>query len=94
MTATRVLRWSLSLVLGIPAIALALSARPAPLIAIGVTEAIGAVLLQPPRTRRLGAGLLLLALVAAAVLHALSGDRPPPAFLVYAAAIAVVASPC
>lgn len=94
MTATRVLRWSLSLVLGIPAIALVLSAPHAPLIAIGITEAIGALLLLPPRTRRLGAGLLLLALLAAAALHALSGERPPAAFLVYAAAIAVVATPC
>jgi membrane protease YdiL (CAAX protease family) len=90
----RLLRWSLSLVLGLPAVTLVASAHHAPLIAIGVTEAIGAALLQPRHTRRYGAGLLVLSLLAAAALHALSGESPPLAFLVYVAAIAVVATPC
>jgi hypothetical protein len=91
---TTLLRWSLSLTLGIPATALLLSSRHLPLIAIGATEALGALLLQPRRTRVVGAAFLLLSLVGACVFHTLAGEAPPAAFLVYVAAIAVVAKPC
>jgi hypothetical protein len=91
---TTLLRWSLSLALGIPATALVLSSRHVPLIAIGAIEALGALLLQPRRTRVVGAALLLLSLVGACVFHALAGEAPPAAFLVAVAAIAVVAKPC
>lgn len=94
MTTMRLLRGSLSLVLGVPAIALAVSAPHLPLIAIAATEALGAVLLLPRPTRPYGAALLVLSLVAAAALHALSGERPPAAFVVYVAVIAVVARRC
>jgi hypothetical protein len=94
MMTTRLLRWSLSLALGIPAVSLAASARHVPLVALGVVEAVGALLLQPRRTRIYGAGLLLLSLIAASALHALAGEAPPAAFLIYVAAIAVVARPC
>jgi hypothetical protein len=94
MTTIRLLRWSLSLALGIPAVSLAASARHVPLVALGVVEAVGALLLQPRRTRGCGAGLLLASLLGASALHALAGEPPPAAFLVYVAAIAVVARPC
>lgn len=94
MMTIRLLRWSLSLALGIPAVALAASARHAPLVTLGVIEAVGALLLQPRRTRVYGASLLLVSLLGASGFHALSGEPPPAAFLVYVAAIAVVARPC
>jgi hypothetical protein len=94
MMTTRLLRWSLSLVLGAPAVALAVSSRHVPLIAIGAIEALGALLLQPRRTRLYGAGLLLLSLLGASGFHALSGEPAPAAFVVYVAAIAVAAKPC
>ena len=88
------LRWTLSLALGAPAVALAAASRQVPVIAIGATEAMGAILLQPRRTRMIGAALLLLSLMGASVLHAMLGELPPPAFLVYVAAIAVVTKSC
>jgi hypothetical protein len=91
---TTLLRWSLGLVLDAPAVALAVKSHRAPLVALGVAEATGAVLLLVPRTRRAGAGVLLASLLLASGLHALSGELPPAAFLVYAAAIVVVAAPC
>jgi hypothetical protein len=94
MVPIQLLRWSLSLVLGIPAVALIMSSPPVPLIAIGISEAVGALLLLPRRTRLYGGGLLVLSLLAASGFHALSGELPPAAFLVYVAAIAVVAKPC
>jgi hypothetical protein len=94
MMTTRLLRWSLSLVLGLPAVALAVNTRHLPLIAIGAVEALGALLLQPRRTRLYGAGLLVLSLLAASGFHAMSGELPPAAFVVYLAAIAVVVKPC
>lgn len=94
MKTTSLLRWSLSLALGIPAAALALHASHAPLIALGATEAAGAILLQPRRTRLVGAVLLVVSLVAATAIHATLGEWPPLAFLVYLAAIAVVVRPC
>jgi hypothetical protein len=81
-------------VLGIPAVVLAMSSRQVPLIAIGVIEALGAVLLQPRRARLYGGGLLVLSLVGASGFHAMSGQQPPAAFIVYVAAIAVVVKPC
>jgi hypothetical protein len=91
---TTLLRWSLSLTLGAPAMALAATSRHVPLVAIGAVEAAGAFLLLLPRTRLAGAVLLLLSLVAASTFHVLSGESAPPAVLVYAAAIVVVTEPC
>ena len=91
MNLTVALRWSLSLVLGTPAVLLAVRSHHAPLVAIGVIEALGAVLLQLRRTRLAGAAFLLLSLACASAFHALSGGLPPASFLVYVAAIAVVA---
>ena len=91
---TKFLRWSLSFALGAPAMALAVGSQQILLVAIGATEAVGAVLLQPRRTRLAGAALLLLSLVGASGFHAWLGELPPPAFLVYVAAIAVVVKPC
>jgi len=88
------LRWSISLALGAPAVTLAVSSRAIPLMAIGATEAMGAVLLQPRQTRVAGAVLLAASLLAASAFHALSGERPPLAFLVYFAALGVVVKPC
>jgi hypothetical protein len=90
---TALLRWSLSLVLGTSAAALVVRSHRAPLMALGIAETAGAVLLLLPRTRTAGAGLLLLSLLLASGFHALSGERPPAAFLVYAAAIVLVAAP-
>jgi len=84
------LRVALVLVLGGGAVLLlAHGPHAPPLVALGVSEALGALLLAIPRTRRLGGCVLLVVLAAAALFHALSGEVPPPAFLVYAAAIAV-----
>lgn len=94
MNTMLLLRWSLSLALGAPAVALAMRSHQAPLIAIGSIEALGAVLLQPRRTRVVGAALLVLSLLGATAIHALSGELPPPAFFVYVTAIAVVAQRC
>ena len=88
------LRWSLSLALGAPAAALAARSHHLGLKALGVTEALGAILLQPRRTRIAGAALLSLSLLVASVFHGVSGELPPIAFLVYLAAIAVVVKPC
>jgi len=88
---TTLLRWSLSVALGAPAAALAVGSHRVPLIALGIAEAAGAVLLLPRRTRIVGAALLVSSLSSASVLHALSGELPPLSFLVYVAAIAVVA---
>ncbi len=91
------LRWSLAAVLGAGAVLLLVALAGgghlglhAPLAAaIAVAEVAGAVLLVVPRTRRLGGAVLLATLAAAALLHALAGQVPPLAFVVYAAAIAV-----
>jgi len=94
MNVTVPLRWSLSLVLGIPAVLLAVRSHQAPLVALGITEALGALLLQLRRTRLAGAAFLVLSLACASAFHALSGGLPPASFLVYVAAIAVVAKRC
>jgi hypothetical protein len=91
---TSLLRWSLSLALGAPAVALAARSHHFGLKALGVIEALGAILLQPRRTRIAGAALLVLSLVVASVFHGISGELPPIAFLVYLAAIGVVVSRC
>jgi CHASE2 domain-containing sensor protein len=57
-------------------------------------EVVGAILLLPRRTRKVGATLLLASLAFACAFHALSGEWPPLAFLVYAPAIVLVATPC
>jgi len=91
---TTILRWSLSFALGIPAIALAVRSHHASLIALGVMEAVGAVLLLPRQTRLAAAALLVLSLLCASIVHIHSGEPPPASFLVYGAAIALVATPC
>lgn len=85
------LRWSVSLVLGGTAAALAVESHHPPLVALGIVEALGALLLLPQRTRVVGAGLLFVSLLFAIVHHATSRELPPPAFVVYAAAILVAA---
>jgi hypothetical protein len=74
--------------------ALVVSSHHVPHIAVGAAEAVGAILVQPPRTRVAGAALLVLSLLVAAALHVMSGEPPPMAFLVYVAAIAVVTKSC
>jgi hypothetical protein len=54
------------------------------------TELLGALLFFVPQKRSLGGYLLLASLGLAMVLHVAMGEWPPPAFLVYAAAIWVV----
>jgi len=88
------LRWSLSLALGGPAVALAARSHHLGLRALGVTEALGAIFLQPRRTRSAGAALLVLSLAVASIFHGISGEVPPIAFLVYLAAVGVVLRPC
>ena len=58
---------------------------------IGSLEALGAVAFLVPRTLRLGAGLLLVAIVGAIVVHAVRGEWRPD-LLVYAAGVLLVAS--
>src|SRR5262245_58188738 len=91
------LRWSLAVVLSSGAALLLLSLAhghpgvPPPLLAaVGVLELGGAILFVVPRTTNLGAAGLVASLAAAAVVHLAIGDAPPPAFLVYAAGIAVI----
>ncbi|MGE5187083.1 MAG: hypothetical protein ACM31C_33770 [Acidobacteriota bacterium] len=84
-----VLRWAVAVVLGAGAIRL-LAEPPPPLhAAIGLAELAGAALLLASRTRRVGAYVLLAVLACAAVVHALAGEVPPLAFVVYAAALVV-----
>ena len=86
-----VLRWSLALVLGTGAAVLVVSClrgeRPAALAVLGVAELVAAALFVVPRAIRTGGVALLAVLVAAAALHAASGEPPPISFAVYAAAI-------
>jgi DoxX-like protein len=92
------LRWSLALVLGSGAALLLISlvhgghpGIPSPLAAaVGLAELAGAILFVAPRTTTLGAIGLVASLAAAAIVHVAVGDAPPPAFLVYAAGIAVI----
>jgi uncharacterized membrane protein YphA (DoxX/SURF4 family) len=58
---------------------------------IGSLEALGAVAFLVPRTLRLGAGLLLVAILGAAVIHAARGEWRPD-LLVYAAGVVLVLS--
>lgn len=90
MNRITLLRWSLVAVLGIGAGALLVTRPAPPAVALGVAELVGAALLVVPRTRVVGAVLLFAVLAAAAVLHAVLGQVPPIAFVVYAAALAVV----
>jgi hypothetical protein len=88
MSVTMWLRAALVLVLGGGAILLlAHGPHTPPLIALGGSEVVGAVLFAIPRTRWIGGCVLLAVLAAAALFHALSGEVPPPAFLVYGTAI-------
>ncbi|MFL5347343.1 MAG: hypothetical protein ACJ8AT_21370 [Hyalangium sp.] len=95
------LRWSPAIVLGVPALHLAVRSatghegsghRAWFLLALGAAEAIGAVFLLIPVSRRLAAWALAVILLIASGFHALGGELPPLAFLVYWAAIAVVAT--
>ena len=90
------LRRSVALVLGVQGgLVLFRTARglhPAGLGILAGTELIAALLLLLPRTIRPGAALLFAVLAVAALLHALEGGGPPAAYLVYAAALWVVAA--
>src|SRR5438552_17599762 len=98
MAPVRILQWSLAVVLALGALLLLLdvaggaSVHIAPPIAaaLGVAELAAAVLFAVPATRRVGAVALWVLLAAAVVVHALHRQAPPPAFVVYAAAIWVV----
>jgi hypothetical protein len=98
LTSDRILtlRWSIALVLGVQAgLLLMRTARglhPAGLGILAGAELIGALLLLLARTTRPGAVLLFAALAVAALLHALEGAVPSAAYLVYAAALWVVAA--
>jgi hypothetical protein len=86
------LRLALIAVLGGGAVMLLVRGPHAvPHVALGIAELVGAFLLAIPHTRKVGAALLLGVLVTAATLHAFGGEVPPLAFIVYAAALAVVA---
>ena len=85
------LRWALAIVLGTGAIVLLVGGPRGPLhLAIGTAELAGALLLLVARTRRAGACVLLAVLAVAAAVHAIGGQVPPLAFVVYAASLAVV----
>lgn len=90
----KVLRYSLALVLGIPAALLIVSSLGAGdragLLALGLAELIAAALFAVPQTIRAGGLALLGVLATAAIVHAAVGERPPISFVVYAAAIWVV----
>jgi hypothetical protein len=95
------LQWSLAIALGVPAIHLAIKSATGHegnghhawfLLALGSAEAIGAVLLLFPASRRIAAWALAVILLIASGFHALGGETPPLSFLVYWAAIAVVAT--
>ena len=58
---------------------------------IGTLEALGAVAFLVPRTLRLGAGLLLVAIIGAVVVHTARGEWRPD-LLVYAAGVVLVLS--
>jgi hypothetical protein len=60
-------------------------------IPLAVAEVIASVLLVVPRTRRLGALVLVGVLALASILHASFGEWPPPSFAVYAVALVVIA---
>lgn len=94
------LRWSLAIVLGGPALHLAIRSATGHegnghhawfLLALGAAEAIGAVFLLIPRSRRIAAWALAVILLIASGFHVLGGEMPSLAFLVYWAALAVVA---
>ncbi len=93
-----VLRWSLILTCGLPALALVSRAalhgghHGLVLAAIGALEAAGAALFVVRSLRRLGGWLLLSSLFAGGVFHLLAGEGPPWSFLVYAASIVVIMS--
>ena len=57
---------------------------------IGGLEAIGAIAFLIPKTLRFGAGLLLVSLLGALLLHAARGE-PRPDLLIYAAGVWLVA---
>ncbi|HVG61301.1 MAG TPA: hypothetical protein VNA24_22265 [Hyalangium sp.] len=93
------LRWSLAIALGVPAIQLVIQTasdregsghHAAFLLALGAAEAIAAAFLLFPRSQRLAAWALAVILLIASGFHALSGQMPPLQFLVYWAAIAVI----
>jgi len=95
------LRLALALVIGHAALLLLLGARrgafhggvhPAIVETLAAVELLALVLFLIPRTLILGARLLWIVLVAAALLHLHGGQAPPPIFLVYATAVWVVAA--
>ena len=95
------LRLALALVIGQASLLLLLRAHagglhggvhPALVAALAAVELLAVGLFLIPRTLVLGARLLWIVLVAAALLHLHTGEAPPPIFLVYAAGIWVVAS--
>jgi hypothetical protein len=91
------LRWSIGLVLGTQAGILLThpaghGVHPAVVGALASLEVLAALLVVVPATIVLGAALLLAVLVLAAALHALHGETPPPAYLIYAAALWVIAA--
>ena len=95
------LRWTLGLVLAVGACGLLVSIAagshagvPAAAgVALGASELVAVVLLLVPATRRAGGALVLAVLAAAIAVHAHAGERPPLAFLVYAAATLVTMQP-
>jgi hypothetical protein len=93
------LRWSLALVIGQASLLLLLRAHrgavqggvhPALAGALAAVELAAVALFLIPKTLGLGARLLWIVLVIAALVHLHTGDPPPMVFLVYAAAIWVV----
>jgi hypothetical protein len=93
MTPTTLLRWTLAAVLGIQAALLVAARPPPPLIALGAAELTAAIVFVLPWRAAVRAGAigLVAVLALAAAIHLHLGERPPPAFAVYVAAIWVVA---
>jgi hypothetical protein len=94
--AVLLLRWALAVVLGGQAAVLLADALRATrvhplLVALAAAEVLACVLLVVPRARRGGALLLAATLLFASLLHVSQGESPPAAFVVYLAAILVVA---
>jgi hypothetical protein len=97
--ALTMLRCSLAIVLGVPAIHLVIRTATGRegsghhavfLLALGAAEAIAAAFLLFPRFQRPAAWALAAILLIASGFHALGGEMPPLPFLVYWAAIAVI----